>query len=209
MKINFVLIGLTLCVAGCGGGGGSGAAGGIGLQTPAPIAFSSGTMVLGEDKVHVSVDGVLRTLAAPDWQNNLAQHTGSDHAYIARRDQNYVAIAGQFDDTAFVEVLGNFEPIGQQTVLRYDGQLDIRSETFNGAVDIGLQVNLGSDYPRLTTYESDLNIDIAASINSDGSFSHGYVTFLKDQAELKGGFFNTDSAKQNEILAGAFAADTF
>jgi hypothetical protein len=75
-------------------------------------------------------------------------------------------------------------------------------------VDIGLQVNLGSDYPRLTTYESDLNLYVAASIISDGSFSHGYVTFLKDQAELKGGFFNTYSAKQNETLAGAFAADT-
>lgn len=209
MKITCVLIGLTLCVAGCGGGGGSGAAGGISVQTPAPIAFSSGTTVLSEDKVHVSVDGVLRTLAAPDWQNNLAQHTGSDHAYIARRDQNYVAIAGQFDDTAFVEVLGNLEPIGRASVLRYDGQLDIRSETFNGAVDIGLHVNLGSEFPRLTTYESNLNIDVAASINSDGSFSHGYVTFLDDQAELKGGFFNTDSEKQNESLAGAFAADTF
>jgi len=209
MKINCVLIGLTLCVAGCGGGGGSGAAAGIGLQTPAPIAFSSGTTVLSEDKVHVSVDGVLRTLAAPDWQNNLAQHTGSDHAYIARRDQNFVAIAGQFDDKPFVEVLGNLEPIGRQTVLRYDGQLDIRSEAFNGAADIGLQVNLGSEFPRLTTYESNLNIDVAASINSDGSFSDGYVTFLNDQAELKGGFFNTDSAKQNETLAGAFAADTF
>lgn len=209
MKINCVLIGLTLCVAGCGSGGGSGAAGGISVQTLAPIAFSSGTTVLSEDKMHVSVDGVLRTLAAPDWQNNLAQHTGSDHAYIARRDQNYVAIAGQFDDTAFVEVLGNLEPIGQQTVSRYDGQLDIRSETFSGAVDIGLHVNLGSEFPRLTTYESNLNIDVAASINSDGSFSHGYVTFLNDQAELKGGFFNTDSEKQNETLAGAFAADTF
>ena len=209
MKINCVLIGLTLCVAGCGGGGGSGAAGGISVQTPAPIAFSSGTTVLSEDKMHVSVDGVLRTLAAPDWQNNLAQHTGGDHAYIARRDQNYVAIAGQFDDTAFVEVLGNVELKGQQTVLRYDGQLDIRSETFNGAVDIGLHVNLESEFPRLTTYKSNLNIDVAASINADGSFSHGYVTFLNDQAELKGGFFNTDSEKQNETLAGAFAADTF
>ena len=93
MKINCVLIGLTLC----GGGGRSGAAGGIGLQTPVPIEFSSGKTILSEDKMHVLVDGVLRTLAAPDWQNNLAQHTGSDHAYIARRDQNYVAIAGQFD----------------------------------------------------------------------------------------------------------------
>ena len=64
MKINCVLIGLTLCVAGCGGGGGSGAAGGISVQTPAPIAFSSGTTVLSEDKMHISVDGVLRTLAA-------------------------------------------------------------------------------------------------------------------------------------------------
>ena len=66
-----------------------------------------------EDKMHVSVDWVLRTLAAPDWQNNLAQHTGSDHAYIARRDQSYVAIAGQFDETPFVEVLGNLEPKGR------------------------------------------------------------------------------------------------
>ena len=132
-----------------------------------------------------------------------------DSAYIARRDQNYVAIAGQFDDTPFVEVLGNLEPIGQQTILRYDGQLDIRSETFNGAVDIGLQVNLGSISPRLTTYDRNIDIDVAASINSDGSFSHGYVTFLNDQAELRGGFFNTDAAKQNEILAGAFAANTF
>ena len=195
MKINCVLIGLTLCVAGCGGGGGSGAAGGISVQTPAPIAFSSGTTVLGEDKMHVSVDGVLRTLAAPDWQNNLAQHKGSDHAYLARRDQNYVVIAGQFDETPFVDVLGNLEPIGQQTVLGYDGQLDIRSENFYGAADIGLQVNLGSDFPRLTTYESDLNIDVAASINPDGSFSHGYVTFLGDRDDLNGGFFNTDSAK--------------
>ena len=123
MKINCVLIGLTLC--GGGGGGGSGAADGISVQTPAPIAFSSGTTVLSEDKMHISVDGVLRTLAAPDWQNNLAQHTGSDHAYIARRDQNYVAIAGQFDDTPFVEVLGNLEPKVRASVLRYDGQLDI------------------------------------------------------------------------------------
>ena len=209
MKINCVLIGLTLCVAGCGGGGGSGAAGGISVQTPAPIAFSSGTTVLSEDKVHVSVDGVLRHLLRQIGKIIGAQHTGSDHAYIARRDQNYVAIAGQFDDTAFVEVLGNLEPKGRASVLRYDGQLDIRSETFNGAVDIGLQVNLGSEFPRLTTYESNLDIDVAASINSDGSFSHGYVTFLNDQAELKGGFFNTDPEKQNETLAGAFAADTF
>ena len=197
MKIKCVLIGLTLCVAGCGGGGGSGAAGGISLQTPAPIAFSSGTTVLSEDKMHVSVDGVLRTLAAPDWQNNLAQHTGSDHAYIARRDQNYVAIPGQFDDTPFVEVLGNFDPIGRQTVLRYDEKLDIRGDDFNGSLDIGLQVNLGSIEPRLTTYTETLKIDVSASINSDGSFSNGLVTFLGEQAELTGGFFNTDSAKQN------------
>ena len=71
MKINCVLIGLTLCVARCSGGGGSSAAGSISVQTPASIAFSSGTTVLSEDKVHVSVDGVLRTLAVPDWQNNL------------------------------------------------------------------------------------------------------------------------------------------
>lgn len=108
-----MLIGLTFCVAGCGGGGGSGAAGGTSVQTPAPIEFSSGTTVLSEDKIHVSVDGLLRTLAVPDWQNNLAQHTGSDHAYIARRDQNFVAIAGQFEDKPFVEVLGNLEPIGR------------------------------------------------------------------------------------------------
>ena len=178
MKIKCVLIGLTLCVARCGGGGGSGAAGGISVQKTAPIAFSSETTVLSENRLHVSVgNGVLRTLAAPDWQHNLAQHTGSDHAYIARRDQNYVVIAGQFDDTPFVEVLGNLEPKGRASVLRYDGQLDIRSETFNGAVDIGLQVDLGSDFPRLTTYESNLNIEVAASINADGSFSHGYVTF--------------------------------
>ena len=120
-----------------------------------------------------------------------------------------MAIAGQFDDTPFVEVLGNLEPIGRQTVLCYDGQLDIRSETFNGAVNIGLQVNLESEFPRLTTYESNLNIDVAASINSDGSFSHGYVTFLNDQVESKGVFFNTDSEKQNETLAGEFAANTF
>ena len=113
MKINCVLIGLILCVAGCGGGGGSGVPGGISVQTPAPIAFSSGTTVLSEDKMHISVDGVLRTLAAPDWQNNLAQHTGSGHAYIVRCDQNYVAIAGQFDETPFVEVLGNLEPKGR------------------------------------------------------------------------------------------------
>ena len=123
MKINCVLIGLTLCVAGCGGGGGSGAAGGISVQTPAPIAFSSGKTVLSEDKMHVSVDGVLRTLAAPDWQNNLAQHTGSDHAYIARRDQNYVAIAGQFDETPFVEVLGNLEPKGGRLSYAMTGSL--------------------------------------------------------------------------------------
>ena len=210
MKIKCVLIGLTLCVAGCGGGGGSGAAGGISVQTPAPIAFSSGTTVLSEDKMHVSVGNEgLRTLAAPDWQNNLAQHTGSDHAYIARRDQNYVAIPGQFDDTPFVEVLGNFDPIGRQTVLRYDEKLDIRGDDFNGSLDIGLQVNLGSIEPRLTTYTETLKIDVSASINSDGSFSNGLVTFLGDQAELTGGFFITDSAKQNETLAGAFAAETF
>ena len=197
MKIKCVLIGLTLCVAGCGGGGGSGAAGGISVQTPVPIAFSSGTTVLSEDKMHVSVDGVLRTLAAPNWQNNLAQHTGSDHAYIARRDQNYVAIPGQFDDTPFVEFFGNFDPIGRQTVLRYDEKLDIRGDDFNGSLDIGLQVNLGSIEPRLTTYTETLKIDVSASINSDGSFSNGLVTFLGDQAELTGGFFNTDSAKQN------------
>ena len=68
---------------------------------------------------------------------------------------------------------------------------------------------MGSISPRLTTYDRNIDIDIAASINSDGSSSDGYVTFLNDQAELKGGFFNTDSAKQNENLAGAFAADTF
>ena len=76
-------------------------------------------------------------------------------------------------------------------------------------MDIGLQVNLGSISPRLTTYDRNIDIDVAASINSEGSFSHGYVKFLNDRAELKGGFFNADSAKQNETLAVAFAADTF
>ena len=122
MKINCVLIGLTLCVAGCGGGGGSGAAGGISVQTPAPIAFSSGTTVLSEDKMHVSVDGVLRTLAAPDWQNNLAQHTGSDHAYIARRDQNYVAIAGSLT-THLCRVLGNLNRLGGRLSYAMTGNL--------------------------------------------------------------------------------------
>jgi len=107
-----VLIGLILC----GGGDGAGAAGCINVQTYAPIAFSTGTRVLIGDKLHVLVNWVLRTLAAPDWQNNLAQHTVSDHAYIARRDQNYVAIAVQLDDKPFVEVLGNLEPIGRQTI---------------------------------------------------------------------------------------------
>ena len=100
MKINCVLVGLILC--GGGGGGGAGAAGGITVQTSASIAFSCGTRVLIGDKLHVLVDG--------------AQHTGSDHAYIARRDQNYVAIAVQLDDKPFVEVLGNLEPIGRQTI---------------------------------------------------------------------------------------------
>ena len=121
MKINCLLIGLTLC----GGGGGSGEAGGISVQTPAPIAFSSGTTVLSEDKVHISVDGVLRTLAAPDRQNNLAQHTGSDHAYIARRDQSYVAIAGQFDETPFVEFLGNLEPKGRRRRSAKSTRIDV------------------------------------------------------------------------------------
>ena len=82
MKIYCVLIGLILC------GGGAGAAVGINVQTSASIAFSSGTRVLIGDKLHVLVDG--------------AQHTGSDHVYIARRDQNYVAIAVQLDDKPFV-----------------------------------------------------------------------------------------------------------
>ncbi len=104
MKINCVLIGLILCGGGGGGGGGggAGAAGGITVQTSASIAFSCGTRVLIGEKLHVLVDG--------------AQHTGSDHAYIARRDQNYVAIAVQLDDKPFVEVLGNLEPIGRQTI---------------------------------------------------------------------------------------------
>jgi hypothetical protein len=105
--------------------------------------------------------------------------------------------------------LGNLEPKGQASDLRYDGQLNIRSETFNGTVDIGLQVNLASDFPRLITYTETLKIDVGAAINTDGSFSHGYVTFLGDKADLKSGFFNTGSAKQNETLAGAFAADTY
>ena len=73
--------------------------------------------------MHISVYGVLRTLAAPDWQNNLAQHTGSDHAYIARRDQNYVAIAGQFDETPFVEVLGNLDRKGGRLSYAMTGSL--------------------------------------------------------------------------------------
>ena len=80
MKINCVLIGLILCVAGCGGGGGSSHGDDVTVPALAMIQFTDGSTVLGEDKIHVSVDGVLRTLAAPDWQNNLAQHTARDHS---------------------------------------------------------------------------------------------------------------------------------
>ena len=68
MKINCVLIGLTLCVAGCGGGGGSSHGDDVTVPAPAPamFQFSDGSIVLGEDKIHVSVKGVLLTLAAPD-----------------------------------------------------------------------------------------------------------------------------------------------
>ena len=207
MKINYVLLGLTLCVAGCGGGGGSSHGDDVTVPAHAMIQFTDGSTVLGEDKIHVSVDGVLRTLAAPDWQNNLAQHTARDHSYIARRDQSFVAIAGQFDDKPLVEVLGDLEPIGQARFLRYDGEIDIRHDNFQGSANIGLQVNLASETPRLTTYKSDLKIDVHASINSDGSFIDGFVTFERDQATLVGGFFNTDDARQNETLAGAFAGD--
>ena len=207
MKINYVLLGLTLCVAGCGGGGGSSHVDDVTVPAPVMIQFTDGLTVLGEDKIHVSVDGVLRTLAAPDWQNNLAQHTARDHSYIARRDQSFVAIAGQFDDKPFVEVLGDLEPIGQARFLRYDGEIDIRHDNFQGSANIGLQVNLASETPRLTTYKSDLKIDVHASINSDGSFIDGFVAFERDQATLVGGFFNTDDARQNETLAGAFAGD--
>ena len=67
-----------------------------------------------------------------------------------------------------------------------------------------MRANLGSFVPRLITYHSDFDNYVAASINSDGSFNNGYVSFLDDRAELMGGFFNTDSTKQNETLAGAF-----
>ena len=211
MKINCVLIGLTLCVAGCGGGGGSSHGDDVTVPAPAPamFQFSDGSIVLGEDKIHVSVKGVLLTLAAPDWQNNLAQHTARDHFYIARRDQSFVAIAVQFDDKPFVKVLGDLEPIGQARFLRYDGEIDIRHDNFQGSANIGLQVNLASTEPRLTIYKSDLSIDVYASINSDGSFIKGRVTFDEsDEAPLVGGFFNTDDARQNETLAGAFMGDT-
>ena len=209
MKINCVLIGLILCVAGCGGGGGSSHGDDVTVPAPAMIQFTDRSTVLGEDKIHVSVDGVLRTLAAPDWQNNLAQHTARDHSYIARRDQSFVAIAVQFDDKTFVEVLGDLEPIGQARFLRYDGEIDIRQDNFQGSANIGLQVNLASTEPRLTTYKSDLSIDVYASINSDGSFIKGRVTFDEsDEAPLVVGFFNTDDARQNETLAGAFMGDT-
>ena len=146
--------------------------------------------------MHISVDGVLRTLAAISPILRVAIKTMS-------------RLRGSLTKPPLSKFLEIWNRKERASVLRYDGQLDIRSETFSGAVDIGLHVNLGSEFPRLTTYDSNLNIDVAASINSDGSFSYGYVTFLNDQAELKGGLFNTDPEKQNETLAGAFAADTF
>ena len=152
MKINCVLIVLTLCVAGCGGGGGSSHGDDVTVPAPAMFQFSHGSIVLGEDKIHVSVKGVLLTLAAPDWQNNLAQHTARDHFYIARRDQSFVAIAVQFDDKPFVKVLGDLEPIGQARFLRYDGEIDIRHDNFQGRANIGLQGNLAATEPRLTTH---------------------------------------------------------
>lgn len=62
MKINVVYIGLAFCLAGCGGGGGSNAVGAP-VLSPAPIEFSDGSTLLGEDTMRVEINGVLRTLA--------------------------------------------------------------------------------------------------------------------------------------------------
>jgi len=141
MKINVVYIGLAFCLAGCGGGGSS--AGGAAVLTPAPIEFSEGSTLLGEDTMRVEINGVLRTLAAPDWQNNLAQHTSTDQSYVARRDTHYVAVAGHYDDQAFATVLGDFAPTTSAGILRYNGSLNLHTESSELTTQLGLQINFG------------------------------------------------------------------
>lgn len=206
MKINVVYIGLAFCLAGCGGGGGSNAVGAP-VLSPAPIEFSDGSTLLGEDTMRVEINGVLRTLAAPDWQNNLAQHTSIDESYVARRDTHYVAVAGRYDDQSFAEVLGNFEPITQFGTLRYNGNLNLRTDNSELNTQLELRINFASVAPRLTTVTPVHGVDVAASINSDGTFSNGFVTYGTNRADMRGGFFDADPDAHNDSFIAAFAGD--
>lgn len=206
MKINVVYIGLAFCLAGCGGGGGSNAVGAP-VLSPAPIEFSDGSTLLGEDTMRVEINGVLRTLAAPDWQNNLAQHTSIDESYVARRDTHYVAVAGRYDDQSFAEVLGNFEPITQFGTLRYNGNLNLRTDNSELNTQLELRINFASVAPRLTTVTPVHGVDVAASINSDGTFSNGFVTYGTNRADMRGGFFDSDPNAHNDSFIAAFAGD--
>ena len=61
---------------------------------------------------------LLRQIGKIIWRS-----TGSDHGYLARRDQNYVAIAGQFDETPFCRSFGNLEPLGGRQSYAMTGNL--------------------------------------------------------------------------------------
>jgi len=60
----------------------------------------------------------------------------------------------------------------------------------------------------LTTITSAHGVDVYASINSDGTFSNGRVTYDRDSAVMHGGFFDANPDVDNESFIGAFAGDS-
>ncbi|MDA7826923.1 hypothetical protein N9A67_01730 [Rhodobacteraceae bacterium] len=201
MKNTLFAIFLCCFLASCGGGGGAVGDVSASAQDTAHNFVSSDLMLQG-DRFRVVVDGTEVDLPHPSWKDDFTSGVDGIVDYVAVRSDDFVAVAGIYDDTPFARVTGDYAVPATDQSVTYQGKIVLHSGETIVSTNMDLTLHMGWSIPRLLGNLPAHQLDVSASMDAKGALS-GTVGYSGSYADLTGGVFGQSD------LGAAFAGSEF
>lgn len=201
MKNTLVAIFLCCFLASCGGGGGSVGVVSTSAQDTA-YSFVSPDLTLQGDKFRVVVDGTGVDLPHPIWKDDFTSGGDGIVDYVAVRSDDFVAVAGIYDDTPFARVTGEYAAPATDQSVTYQGKIVLHSGETTVSAPMDLTLYMGWTIPRLLGNLPAHQLDVSASMDAKGALT-GSVGYSGTYVDLTGGVFGQSG------LGAAFAGSEF
>jgi len=193
---------LSSSLAACGSGGGGNLSVVPAIAQNTARDFVSPDLTLQGDKFRVVVDGTGVDLPHPSWKDDFTSGGDGIVDYLAVRSDDFVAVAGIYDDTPFARVTGDYAvPVTDQT-LTYQGKIVLRSGATTVSTPMDLTLHMGWTIPRLLGNLPAHQLDVSASMDAKGALT-GSVGYSGSYSDLTGGVFGQAG------LGAAFAGSEF